>query len=187
MTKRALLSRIFMYLIVFLLLGVLGFPLIMFSESKQGKVVMDEEISLPFIIEKNKKVVLIYFGYLGCQTICTPSLKEIAEIYKEVDKADDVVFYFIDISKESGDLDAFVHYFHQDFRGLHLSHESRQTLMKDLRAYSSDSLRGDGEMSHTGYLYLIGQEQKKFSLRAMYFTRPFDIKSIVKDIKKELK
>ena len=59
--------------------------------------------------------------------------------------------------------------------------------MADLRAYSSDSLSGDGEISHTGYLYLIAQTQPdSFKLKTIYFTRPFDKESIAQNIKQEL-
>ena len=177
-----------MYVLVLLVLGLLGLPLAMLSGTKQGKVSLNEAVSLPFTVEKENRVILLYFGYLGCKTICTPSLQEISSIYKEADISEGLAFYFINIAQESGDLDAFVHYFHKEFIGLQLSREDRQNLMKDLRAYSSESLMGDGEMSHTGYLYMIKQdEQKNFTLKAMYYTRPFDVTSIVNDIKKELK
>ena len=177
-----------MYLFVFLVLGLLGLPLVMLSGNKQGKVILDEEVALPFMVEQEKRVILLYFGYLGCTTICTPSLEEISSIYTQSGAPKGLAFYFINLAPESGDLDAFVHYFHKEFIALQLSDEKRQKLMRDLRAYSSESLSGDGEISHTGHLYMIKQDrQKNFTLKVMYYTRPFDVESIVNDIKKELK
>jgi len=188
MNKRKNLKSVLVFFIALLILFLLGFPLAVLTGDNQGKVILDEPIALPFHIEKEKKVILLYFGYVGCQTICSPSLEEIASIYKEVNAAEKVAFYFINIAKEAQGVDAFVHYFHKEFIGVNLSLEERMDLMHALRAYSSDSLSGDGEMSHTGYLYMIKQEQEQsFQLKTMYYTRPFDATSIVMDIKEELK
>ena len=186
--KKNKLKSSLVFVVVVCLLFLLGFPLSMLMGEKQGKVVLDEKVSLPFEVDEKKKIVLLYFGYAGCQTICAPSLKEIEIIYKEVEATKKVVFYFINIAEEAGDLDAFVHYFHKDFVGLNLSLKERQGLMNELRAYSSEPLSENGEISHTGYLYMIKQKSKQdFELKAMYYTRPFNKKIIVSDVYKELK
>jgi len=160
----------------------------MLMGEKQGKVTLEQKVSLPFEVEETKQVILVYFGYAGCQTICSPSLEEIVSIYQEVESTDKVVFYFINIGEDSGELDAYLHYFHKSFMGMNLSLKERQKLMHDLRAYTSDSLSGSGEMSHTGYLYMITQKSKQsFELKTMYYTRPFNKQSIVFDIYEELK
>lgn len=181
-------SKLSVVAVALLLLIFLGFPLMMFSGDKQGKVTLDEKIELPFKINSNKKIILLYFGYVGCKTICTPSLSEIADIYNTLGNTQNVSFYFINISKEGVGAEEFAHYFHKDFTGLQLSQKETSSLMGTLRAYSSDALVADGEIYHTGYLYLITQkEQNNFVLKTMYYTRPFDTKSIVLDIQQELK
>ena len=188
MDKRKNLKSVVVFFIALLILFLLGVPLAVLTGDKQGKVILDEHIALPFHIEKEKKVVLLYFGYAGCQTICSPSLEEITAIYKEVNATKKVAFYFINIAKEAQGLEPFLHYFDKEFIGVNLSLAERRGLMNALRAYSSDSLRGDAEISHTGYLYMIKQEpEQSFKLKTMYYTRPFDRKSIVADIKEELK
>lgn len=84
--------------------------------------------------------------------------------------------------------DAYAKSFHKDFVGLDLKNKDRHKMMNDLRAYSSDALFQGGEISHTGYLYLIKRSALNiFMLRSMYYTRPFDPVTIITDIKKELK
>jgi len=185
---RKKIKSIFLFIAVIGLLVLLGFPLSMLMGEKQGKVTLDEKVFLPFEVEEEKQVILLYFGYVGCQTICTPSLEEIASIYKDVNLKDNVVFYFINIGKNTGEIDAYLHYFDKSFIGINLNLKEKQKLMNDLRAYTSDSLSGSGEMSHTGYLYMITQKSKQyFELKKMYYTRPFNKQSIVFDIHEELK
>ena len=164
---------------------LLGFPLLFLSGESQGRVVFDELIELPFEIEHEKKVLLLYMGYVGCQTICMPSLEESAEIFDKL-SASSVAFYFVNISKEGVGAEEFAKYFHKDFRGLQLQAKETRALMQTLRAYSSDALTPGGDIYHTGYLYLISNTKGQTRLKAMYYTRPFDAASIISDIKKEI-
>jgi len=181
----------YVYIVIALIVVFsLGFPLAMLSGNKQGKVTLNENVSIPFIVKDNTKIILLYLGYVGCDTICEPSLREISSVYNlltDVQK-EKVSFYFIDISKNGNIAQEFAQYFNENFIGLDLSVDSTARLMADLRAYSSDSIRGNGEISHTGYLYLIKQtQQNEFKLKIKYITRHFDSTSIVQDITKELK
>jgi len=180
--------KIIVSLIVIIVLFILGFPLAMFTNEMQGRVSFKESIELPFSINDEVEVILLYFGYVGCQTICVPSLKEIALVSDEFNDSKRVLFYFVNIAEKSELVKEYAKYFHKNFIGLNLAPVETSKLMGDLRAYSSDSLSGDGEISHTGYLYLIKNSgQQNFELKQMYYTRPFDTKSIVTDIKKEFR
>ncbi len=190
MKKKLKYGKIILMLTALIVVFSLGFPLAMLSANKQGKVTLNEKIDLPFEIKDSVKVILLYFGYVGCSTICEPSLKEISSVYNGLSNTqrDDVNFYFVDITKKGNLAKEFAHYFNNSFIGLNLDTNSTAKLMADLRAYSSDSIRGNGDISHTGYLYLIKQTQKQFfELKTIYITRPFDSISIVQDITKELK
>jgi len=185
---KTVLSRILLGFISLTLIFLLGFPLISFTGEKQGKVILNDKVTFPFKINSNTKVLLLYFGYVGCRTICVPSLEEIAQIANHFANSRTVAFYFINISKNGKEANDFAKYFHKNITGLDLPSKDVSKLMSSLRAYSSASLSGDNEISHTGYLYLIKQNEiKNFTLKYMYYTRPFDKNSIIIDIKKELK
>lgn len=177
--------QFFLLLGAFALLLLLGFPLLFLSGEKQGRVAFDEPIELPFAIEPHKRVALLYLGYVGCQSICMPSLQESAQMFAELN-ASSVAFYFVNISKEGVGAKEFASFFHQDFIGVQPLPKERAALMQSLRAYSSDALTLGGDIYHTGYLYLISNKKGQARLKAMYYTRPFDAASIISDIKKEL-
>lgn len=174
-----------MVLAALLLLLLLGFPLLFLSGERQGRVAFDEKITLPFRLEQETKVALLYLGYVGCQSICMPSLEESAEMFSELN-ATNVAFYFVNISKEGVGAQEFAAHFHKEFKGLQLLPKERSALMQALRAYSSDSLTSGGDIYHTGYLYLVSHKEAQTRLKAMYYTRPFDATSIISDIQKEL-
>lgn len=190
MKKRFRCSKIILIITALIVVFSLGFPLAVLSGNKQGKVTLNEKINLPFKVKDNTKIILLYFGYVGCSTICEPSIKEISSVYNGLldEQKGGVSFYFIDITKNGNMAKEFAHYFNDSFIGLNLDTKSTAILMANLRAYSSDSITGNGDISHTGYLYMIKQTQKQsFELKTIYITRPFDSVSIVQDITKELK
>lgn len=171
-----------------LLLLLLGVPFGFLSGQKQGRVLLDEKIELPFSVPSSEKVLLVYLGYVGCQTICMPSLEESAKVFSSLKEKDNIAFYFVNISQEAVGAKEFAQHFHKDFKAVQLPRKETLALMGELRAYSSEPLVTGGEIYHTGYLYLIKQEKKgDFTLKALYFTRPFDAQSIISDIQKELK
>ena len=46
-----------------------------------SRVVLHKEINLPLILNDEKDIALVFFGYSGCSDICTPRLYSINEIY----------------------------------------------------------------------------------------------------------
>lgn len=188
MKKNDTLKKVILVFVSILAVFSLGFPL-MIGDKKQGEVELNEKVDLSFDVSEDSKVILLYFGYVGCKTICEPSLREISKVYDTLLEADKkiVKFYFVNITKNGTESQPFAEFFNDDFIGLDLKKKEISKLMLDFRAYSSDSLSGDGEISHTGYLYLIKQTtEKEFELKRIYYTRPFDPDSIVQNIKQEL-
>jgi len=175
--------------IVFILL--LGFPIMSLTGVDSGGVSLHEKIKLPFKVEDNKSVLLLYFGYVGCPKICPASLNEIDNIYKKIDSKhkDRVGVYFVNL-KNSGNAQEYVHHFNKDFVGVDLSPVDRMKFMNSLHAYKSDPVVKGGELYHTSYLYLIKrieESKDEFILENMYYTHPYDAKMVIKDLKKGLK
>ena len=62
-------SKVLISLIVIIVLFTLGFPLTMFSNEMQGRISLKESIELPFPVNDEIEVILLYFGYVGCRTM----------------------------------------------------------------------------------------------------------------------
>ncbi len=178
------------YLLIFLAVGfiiLLGFPLLSLTGVESG-VVLNEKIKLPFKVEDNKSVILLYFGYVGCPDVCPASLNEIDNIYKKIDNRykDRVGIYFVNIIENSG-ANEYAKYFNNNFKGVDLSSVEVMQFMNKLHAYKSDPLTDSGELYHTSYLYLLKKIKKdEFILKKMYYTHPYDAKMVIDDIEKEL-
>ena len=130
----------FILLLMFVLVVMLSFSFTFFDVNKNKRIDSRQKISLPFSTNKHIKVVLLYFGYVGCTKICVPSLTEISEIYNKVNNTDKVEFYFINISEDGSGVKEFANSFQKNFIGLQLSKEETEKLMNSLKAYKSDPL-----------------------------------------------
>lgn len=178
MLKKSILGIIiFMFSIILLLF--LSFSMTWFDGHQNGVIVMNEKVSIPFAVAEDKKELLLYFGYVGCDTICMPALGEIARLYEDLPNKKEYQVYFINLLKEGGGANDFAQFFHKDFIGIDLL--DAKGLQETLHVYHSDSLQGDGALSHTGFLYRLQRSKDLFILKSIYVQRPFDIDIILTD------
>jgi protein SCO1/2 len=144
---------------------LLSFPILPLTGTTENKVTLDEPIDLPFKVDDNKSVILLYFGYVGCPDVCPASLNEIDNIYKKSKNIKGVGVYFINII-DSGGAQEYASYFNKDFIGIDLSDVTTMKLMNSLHAYKSDPLTKGGDLYHTSYLYLIKRSKNRDKFRA---------------------
>ena len=185
MINKHLLNKTLFVSLVFSMLILLGFPLLFMTSKTQGVLDVRESIYILLKPKQKEDVIFLYFGFVGCTTICEPSLTEISKIFTK-NVSDKVGFYFINIANQETDAQSFAQSFNPRFNGLNLKHKELNQLMAELKVYSSAPLYDGGETSHSGHLYLIKKSSSDFILKKIYYTRPFNIKSIHSDIKKEL-
>ena len=50
-----------------------------------SRVSLNKEVNLPLILDDEKDIKLLFFGYSGCTDICTPRLYSIDKFYKNMD------------------------------------------------------------------------------------------------------
>ncbi|KIM09099.1 MAG: hypothetical protein KU28_00185 [Sulfurovum sp. PC08-66] len=179
------LYKIAYFISALMLLGALGLGLF-WGDKTQG-IHRDTPIELPFAVDPHHTVVLLYFGYVGCQNICTPMLEEIATLYHEHTISSNVGLYFVNLSTPALGAQEFASFFHPDFRGIDLHNTPRQALMRACEAYSSDGLIDRDALEHTPYLYLVTRDDMgSFRLKYTYISRPLNATSLRDDITKEL-
>ncbi len=180
---RAHFQKILLSFLALVAVLVLGFPMLFLDGHKGGVIKLDKEVTISFDVKDNVKDLLLYFGYVGCEDICLPALKEIASIYDALSHKKSVQIYFINLAKKGEGSELFARYFHKDFLGLEL--RDIGPLQNQLRVYSSASLSGDGKISHTGFLYRIQRYKNGFKLRSIYVTKPFNAAAIIEDFTKD--
>lgn len=157
-------------------------PITSVFSKQSGKVSIDETIDSDIINKFSSKNILIYFGYVGCQSVCTPRLTELSEIFSAY-KEEDLSVAFIDLNPnrdpESSKL--FAQFFNKNFYGLHLEKKDLEKLKKEFKVYSAKINSAD-DISHSSFLYLAQKNRNNYKLKYIYTNVPFNKEDILKDL-----
>lgn len=166
-----------------LLLSLFLFPFAtsFFDKSLSEISVKDSNYSPWYLSNEKKDYALVYYGYVGCTTICIPSLKEIIDLYKKIDERNlDIPFYFVNIDPtidpELPNL--FVKSFDKRFNGVYLDNEQLKIEEKEFNLLIS---KGKLEINHSSNLYLFKKTNSRFLLDKIYITHPYDDKALLKN------
>lgn len=144
-------------------------------------------ITPPFLKDEPAQAVLLYFGYVGCTTICIPTLNEIVPMYNQLHaKFPSLSFYFVNLNptQPSDWAEPFAKSFHPDFHGIHASKKEVQQMEKD---FNLAVTAANQEIGHASHLYLMIQEGNHYTLRHIYTTHPYNQNQIEHDMKRLLK
>lgn len=183
-------SFIVTLIIMLLLLGFIAFK----NENTitKGSIHVQKPVVFPHNTPKINEHTLVFFGYVGCPSICTPRMQEISEIYnnfksKSSSKNLSVLFINLDESRSSEEADLYAKSFHPEFLGVSYKKRELLSTLRMFNAYYSHSMKESEEIEHTQFLYLVDKDtQDNFYLLYIYINVPFDKELITNDIIKDL-
>ncbi len=162
------------------------FQSLLFDADTQGSIEINKNIDAKFI-QSDKKIILLFFGYVGCADICTPLLQELSNLYtsKEFEiHQKDVEVLFINLTPEIDALqpDLFAKFFNKNFNGVYLSKKEILTLDRNFGLFFSQDLSDATQLNHTDYLYLIQNDKDIKTVKSIYTTHPLKTKKLIDDI-----
>ena len=180
-----------LFVVVIFLILIFTIPLVLvylFNDADNGKVVINKELKAEFLKDNDTKVIVLFFGYVGCIDVCTPILEKLNKIYmSEVlkDKQNDFQIVFVNLTPkvEPQQADLFAKAFNDSFKGLYLTQEELFSIDRKFSVYFSDGLFDKSELTHTDYIYLIQQDKpQRYILKNMYTNNPLHEKVLTEDI-----
>jgi len=173
-------------IILVLVVSVLIMIIPTFSTKGISRISLHKEFELPLVLNDDKDIKLLFFGYAGCADICTPRMQDISTLYKSLsdEKTKRVGLEFLDISTPNDKTlpNRFAHFFNKDFKGIYLDETILRDYTKVFSVYFSKSLLDKTEYDHTANLYLIKRSKNKKEIRYIYNSYPYDFKQIKSDI-----
>ena len=185
-------KRLFGYFLIgfsLLVIVLIGFPQI-YSSNSSGRIDKEIDIDFKYLKDETSDIVLLYFGYVGCDTICVPSMTEINEIYNKINNKN-VKVYFINllVNLDQNLPQLFAEHFNENFKGIYLDKKELLKVTSQLNVVFSKSLVDKYELNHAGYLYILQKDDTNngYKQKYIYTTRPFKQNIIVEDINKLLK
>jgi protein SCO1/2 len=87
-------------ILVVIIVSILIMIIPTFFTKDFSRTSLNKEFELPLILNDDKDIKLLFFGYSGCADICTPRMQDISTLYKSLDKKtkERVGIEFLDIS-----------------------------------------------------------------------------------------
>lgn len=143
-------------------------------------------IAPTFLKDEHAQAVFLYFGYVGCTTVCIPALSEITPMYAHLQqKFPSLGFYFVNLNptQPSDWPKSFAKNFHPDFHGIYVTKTEIEQLEQDFNL----AITATGqEIGHSSRLYLMIKEDNHYTLRRIYTAHPYDESQIEHDLKRLL-
>lgn len=153
--------------------------------SSTATIIMDKKIESKIFDKFDNRFYFVFFGYVGCDDVCTPRLQEIVPIHNELIKnGKDLKTVFVNLIylKDSSLPQLFAKTFSEDFEGIYLEGNELNRIMSEFGVFNVPSLSVKGDYDHTSFLFLVTKEKNIVKLKRIYTNTPFDREKIVKDI-----
>lgn len=136
----------------------------------------EREINASFLAEAKEDKLLIFFGYVGCGTVCPVSLASLRTVYTSY-RADypeetlGVVFIGLPLPGEpilAGSADRYAKFFHEDFRGYDLSSSALGQAVSEFGVSFAPSLIEPDILNHSAFIYLLQRSEAGWVLKRTY-------------------
>ncbi|MEA1982025.1 MAG: SCO family protein [Campylobacterota bacterium] len=156
-----------------------------FVRTDVSSFTLNQKLNLDKVLDANKSIELVFFGYSGCIDVCTPRLKKIASWYKNSQNRDKIQIRFLDISQpHEKDLpDRFAKSFHKESIGVYLNRQELREYTKAFNVYFSKALFDEYEYDHTTNIYILNKKRDETKvLKHIYTSYPYSFNEIELDI-----
>ena len=158
----------------------------LYANNKSGKIEKELTVDFAFLEEEDSDFLLLYFGYVGCTTICPPALNQISKIYEKIDKKK-FSFYFVNLQENTpkNNVKLFVEVFNKNFKGIYLNNKEIKKVVNTLNVKFMPSLTDKNEIEHSGFLHVLKKNKNgEYKQLFFYTTKPFQEEEIIKDLNK---
>lgn len=165
----------------------------LYANQTQGHIAADETVNAPYLQKNTKRFQLVFFGYVGCKTVCTPMLHQLSSFYDSPSFARFKPYVGVSFVNLIPEMDpnlpqAYAGSINPNFVGIHLNQKELASIDKEFSLFIAKRLNDPGEIDHSDHLYLIERDKKgNLLLKNIYITHPLDKEKIISDINSFLK
>lgn len=181
---------------IVIVLLMMGSPLFLsnaFALDIQSNTLMEETVKAPYLQKNTKRFQLVFFGYVGCKTVCTPMLHQLSSLYDSPSFARLKPFVGVSFVNLIPEMDAnlpqaYARSINPNFVGIHLDQKELASIDKEFSVFIAKRLNDPSEIDHSDHIYLIERDKKgNLLLKNIYITHPLNKEIIISDINSLLK
>ncbi|NGP87504.1 SCO family protein [Fodinibius halophilus] len=145
---------------------VIGFSYLGNAHPLENKTVAEP----PFLSQSSNSIEVLFFGYVGCESICPTSLIKLAKVFKEIDQKypdSKTGAVFVDIGEQvSADLsNRYSRQFSEDIRGVTLAKDDMKQVLRDFNVRLNKPNADKPTIFHTDHFFVLQQKQNEWKVR----------------------
>lgn len=168
------------------LLAILLFTGIYYFANKE-EFSLNKKVSLPIRIEDNTKNVILFFGYVGCPTVCPTALSSISLAYEKIgkEKGQTQVLFISLTDTTNSSADIYAKLFNKNFSGFVIE-KNKQKLIDEYNVFWSEARKETNkEAAHSPYIYFLEHHKHNdLILKYIYTKYPPKVEDIIYYLKK---
>lgn len=174
---------LFLIIVGFGLITALAFPALTDSRSA-GRTESHLKVDFPFLKTEQSKLVLVYFGYVGCTRVCEPVLNDLAQISnlsKNQKFKNEPAIWFVNLTPkiDTSSVKSWSEHFSPQFKAYAPNADEIQKMVQTLNLVYNNL---DSEAEHMPYLYLMQKTATGYEVVYIYTSSPYNRNLILKDI-----
>ncbi len=126
----------------------------------------------------------MYFGYVGCTSVCMPALEDIARLYRHLEEknvSSFPTFYFINMTPEmdASSVQSWAEQFNPRFKSYAPEPSELSAMVEHLNVVY---LRLEAKAEHRPYLYLLKRRGERYGLSSIYTSSPYNDRAILEEL-----
>lgn len=170
---------------------VMALPWMGLNSFTGNRVPQEKEIDVPFLGEANESEMLVFWGYVGCGTVCPVTMATLQQVYVSYqaeypNKPLAVVFIGLPLPGElprPNSADYYAKIFHQDFRGYSMAGAELSQAVSAFGVSFSPSVADPKLLNHTTFVYLLQRQDDQWKLKRTYRNTPLQPDTILADLR----
>lgn len=176
-------SGIVLIFVAFAVIAGLAFPSLSDSEHA-GRSERRVNVDFPFLKNEKSQLILVYFGYVGCTSVCIPALDDLVQIHHALQNRGlkhIPDFWFINMTPQMDTLavKSWVEHFDKQFKSYAPTVFELDSIVHTLDlVYTPMGIKAE----HMPYLYLMRKKGESYELVYIYTSSPYNHQLIFKDI-----
>lgn len=155
--------------IMAVLVGVVGYMGWLNKAVSPVSLVKMKAIEAPFLQSSQASTMLVYFGFVGCHSVCPMALSTMAKVYQQVNQTD-LALSFVDLREEADAqaVDRFTRSIHPSIAGWHYDKVQLTYLTTQFGISAQVDASDTSQLVHTDAIFLLHKDQDSWYLYQVY-------------------
>ncbi|MGN7614203.1 SCO family protein [Magnetococcales bacterium HHB-1] len=156
-------------------------------DNKDPYQINDQKPIHSSLLPSEGRLMLLFGGFVGCDTTCPPSLEVMRQVYETYLKTynnKDLKLVYVNLSTTAhpDSVIAYAQAFHEDFIPIHLKRTDKDNLLKQLGVVFTPAIYDPDTIHHSNFIYLLKKRGQTWTHHSRFLDSVPDPDKIIAEI-----